>query len=580
MIKSITIRNNNRKEGEGANERSYEINIPLIKTDTCPYYLIGISGLGPVKADIKVSEISNLDGGLYGSGRQSYRNIVISLVFDEDFKYYRGSKSRDKTNEGFVGYGNQLEYARHELYKDFPVNKPITILFETTEFYSGNENSRLKIDGYVESIETDSFTSKCSAKISIICPYPYFMLENDIVDSIKGSAINELEFGRKSPNLDIVTGKMDSWAIESKLEFGRYVSDEKPESPNPPEQEQPKEIVIKSITSKYDYIKVFDKGLDYLINPYDIKANDFAKILSYESSIYDHFTVKYTDVDGTDKTYEIGDISPNNNDDCKVLNSAMDWAYSIWYNGSYYDDVIDSTLYEFVNTDDPGDLTLLLYNGTHSYNDVEIRHYLNFIYTFNIGDTDKTITISKYINLLTGETSITEVDKNMLMLNVLQTEQEKVQNLLTFGNIYAGVETINKDVINTCDKYVGCVLNCTFLNNVNIYKNEDRYFYINNITTNEKVVISSLKYKQLVGRNISENDKIVISSIKGNKQCAIYTRDGKTLNGLYCLVKKYDYGELDNNLTTWIELAPGVNNIEVSNGMKCDVTYSLMYEGI
>lgn len=105
-----------------------------------------ITGLGPPKANINITEITTNDGGIYNSSRTESRNIVMSLIF-MDFP--------------------TIEASRHLTYKYFPIKKPVTISVKT-------DTRTAKIEGYVESNEPTIFSEREGCQISIICPDSYF----------------------------------------------------------------------------------------------------------------------------------------------------------------------------------------------------------------------------------------------------------------------------------------------------------------------------------------------------------------------------------------------------------------------
>lgn len=105
-----------------------------------------IEGLGPPKANISMTDITNGDGSVYNSARTDPRNIVIHFRFMEF---------------------PTVESSRNIVYKFFPIKKPVTLEFQT-------ELKRATIVGYVESNEPNIFEENSGTEISILCPDPYF----------------------------------------------------------------------------------------------------------------------------------------------------------------------------------------------------------------------------------------------------------------------------------------------------------------------------------------------------------------------------------------------------------------------
>lgn len=136
MIRSITI----------TNYLGDSIELELAKPEKSGFVVSSITGLGPGKATVNVTEVATNDGSLYNSARMSSRNIVISL------KYL---------------WNNTVEDVRQLSYKYFPLKKKVTLLIKT-------DNRQATIDGYVESNDPTIFSKSEGADVSIICPNPFF----------------------------------------------------------------------------------------------------------------------------------------------------------------------------------------------------------------------------------------------------------------------------------------------------------------------------------------------------------------------------------------------------------------------
>ncbi len=148
MIKSITV----------TNHLNESIKLELGFPERSGFLIQEISGLGPVKADINVSELSNIDGSIYNSARLPSRNIVFKLVLLES---------------------PTIEDTRQKSYKYFPVKKRVRLLIETT-------NRTAEIFGYVESNEPIIFSRQETTQISIVCPNPYFYSEGKQITTFTG----------------------------------------------------------------------------------------------------------------------------------------------------------------------------------------------------------------------------------------------------------------------------------------------------------------------------------------------------------------------------------------------------------
>ena len=137
MIKSITV----------TNHTGDSIKVELTRPEFSGFAITNIEGLGPVKADINMTDISTYDGGLYNSSRLGIRNIVFNIIF---INYY----------------GKSIEDIRHRAYTFFQTKTKVKLLFETS-------NHNLETEGYVESNEPTIFSKQEGCTISILCPFPY-----------------------------------------------------------------------------------------------------------------------------------------------------------------------------------------------------------------------------------------------------------------------------------------------------------------------------------------------------------------------------------------------------------------------
>ena len=115
------------------------------------YTVYKIEGLNPPQATINSSVNTTTDGSSINSMRLENRNIVLYMAINGD-----------------------IEANRINLYKYFPVKKKIKLYFK-------NNSRDIFIEGVVELIECDLFSSKQVAQISIICPRPYFKAVNSII---------------------------------------------------------------------------------------------------------------------------------------------------------------------------------------------------------------------------------------------------------------------------------------------------------------------------------------------------------------------------------------------------------------
>lgn len=171
MIKSIKV----------VNYLNEELLMTLKDPEKSGFYVIGIDGLGPCKADINTTEMATNDGAEYNSARVNSRNIVLEMIFAEI---------------------PSVEYYRQLTYKYFPLKRKLKIIIET-------DNRVCETIGYVESNEPTIFSSREGTQISIICPDPN-LYSNGIATTVFSGVEPAFEFPFSNESL---TDKL--------IEFGR-----------------------------------------------------------------------------------------------------------------------------------------------------------------------------------------------------------------------------------------------------------------------------------------------------------------------------------------------------------------------
>ena len=155
MIESITV----------INYVGDHIELPIANPYSTGMAITKIEGIGPGKANVITTDNITMDWTVFNSSRLSYRNIVLTLKL-------LGTDSN----------GQSIEATRHQVYKYFPIKKPLWLIFES-------ENRSAKIQGYVESNEPEIFSDFETTQISIICPFPYFSdLEDQTTVMLKGNS--------------------------------------------------------------------------------------------------------------------------------------------------------------------------------------------------------------------------------------------------------------------------------------------------------------------------------------------------------------------------------------------------------
>lgn len=185
MIKSFTV----------TNYVGDSIVLELGKPEKSGFLIESVSGLGPVKADINVTDYSSSDGGFYTSARAEKRNIVFELIFVDSEK------------------GESIEDLRQKTYKYFPLKRKVSIVVET-------DNRKLETVGYVESNEPEIFSSEEGCQISVICPDSYWYSTDGLNRTVFSGIEAEFEFPFSNESL---TNKVIEFgSIEVKTENTVY----------------------------------------------------------------------------------------------------------------------------------------------------------------------------------------------------------------------------------------------------------------------------------------------------------------------------------------------------------------------
>lgn len=138
MIRAITT----------TNHLGESIRLDLSHPETSGFIIKKIDGLGPVKADINMTELATNDGAKKNSARLNSRNLVLYLEFFD----IPGQWS--------------IEDLRQATYKYWPNKKEINFLIET-------DNRIAETKGTIESNDPEIFSEKEGCVISIMCEDSY-----------------------------------------------------------------------------------------------------------------------------------------------------------------------------------------------------------------------------------------------------------------------------------------------------------------------------------------------------------------------------------------------------------------------
>lgn len=110
-----------------------------------------VDGTNPPPAAINTNNIVGVDGSKLNSTRVEQRNIVITLNIKPP-----------------------IEQNRIYLYRFFKVKRRVRLYYE-------NRHRKCHIDGYVETFENNPWTQLQQPQISIICPQPFWIADDDTV---------------------------------------------------------------------------------------------------------------------------------------------------------------------------------------------------------------------------------------------------------------------------------------------------------------------------------------------------------------------------------------------------------------
>lgn len=186
MIKSVTV----------TNPKGESLKMELSNPASSGLMITNIEGLGPSKANIITNELATIDGAVYSSARQSYRNIVFTLA---------------------MWPGEDIESMRQRTYRYFPIKKDVVLRVET-------DNKLVECTGYVESNTPVIFTEQEYTQVSIICPDPYFYdLENEIVSFTGVVPMFEFPFSNESVSENLL--QFGEISLDSRRTIN-YIGDE------------------------------------------------------------------------------------------------------------------------------------------------------------------------------------------------------------------------------------------------------------------------------------------------------------------------------------------------------------------
>ena len=140
MINKVTI----------VNSYGEELTMALRNPELSGYAITNISGLEPVKVDIKMTQLVSGLKYKYNKGFFKSREIKLDVLYYEDNNLLMG-----------------IEDLRNRLYTYLKNNDLVTVYFEKDdEIYA--------IQGYPSAHDSTIFSKSCSCQVSITCPDPWF----------------------------------------------------------------------------------------------------------------------------------------------------------------------------------------------------------------------------------------------------------------------------------------------------------------------------------------------------------------------------------------------------------------------
>lgn len=273
MIRSVMVTNHNRES----------LTLDLFNPYDSGIAITNIDGLGPAQANINITDMATVDGGIFSSARQDTRNIVFDFTLLME---------------------PTVEDARLKVYKYFPIKKQVTLRFKT-------DYRVVETIGYVESVTPDIFNKEETCQVSIICPDPNFYASGDTTTVFSG-VIPKFE----SPVYSAGSYLKDGWP-----------SDEwKSGDPNVVDMFEFGDIIFDT-TAVFTYYGNMDTGV--LIT---IRASGMAENIT----IWNNDTRQHISVN-TNKIYQITGIRYDSGDDILIDTTLGKRSVKLFHEGKYYD---------------------------------------------------------------------------------------------------------------------------------------------------------------------------------------------------------------------------------------------------
>lgn len=120
-----------------------------------PFTIKEFTGLNPPSATINTNEAALVDGGKFNSAKLQMRQVNIAFAIEQD-----------------------AENNRLEVYKVVQSKMPLKI-------YYISDRLDVFLEGYVESIDFSYFAKKNVCTVSVLCPFPYLKVADEVVSDFE-----------------------------------------------------------------------------------------------------------------------------------------------------------------------------------------------------------------------------------------------------------------------------------------------------------------------------------------------------------------------------------------------------------
>lgn len=136
-----------------------------------PFLLYSIDGLDPGEANITSTELATMDGAVFNSARRTSKELTFTFLLNETGSPYQGST--------YAANGLTIQSAKDKVRQYFPLKSKVKIIFcqdnNPIQYASDFKKYNYYLtEGYVKTINYDTFSKMCAASITVLMPDPYF----------------------------------------------------------------------------------------------------------------------------------------------------------------------------------------------------------------------------------------------------------------------------------------------------------------------------------------------------------------------------------------------------------------------